>query len=191
MRVRWIPAVLTLGILYSALTTSAQAQQFEADPGSKPWWGLGLGAGALHFTCDLCSASRDVGPSAHAVVGAYASPNVLVGLEIGGWSHQDGEVRETAYRAGAVALIYPKPASGFHFVGGLGWLGYKAEDFGYNAVHLSVGAGWDLPLSGGWVVGNAVTIDAASFGTLRNDGDAVVRDVGLSIARFTVTLKRF
>lgn len=189
MRVRWIPAVLTLGLLYLAPISTSSAQELDHS-GTKPWWGVGIGAGALHFTCDLCAASRDVGPAAHAVVGAYASSSVLVGLEIGGWSHRDGEIRETAYRAGGVAHFYPKPGSGLHFSSGLGWMGYRAEDFGYNAVRLTVGAGWDLPLSGGWAVGNAIAIDAASFGTLSNEGEAVVRGVGLSIARFTVTLKR-
>jgi hypothetical protein len=183
---------LTLVAALALATPAASMAQAipESDDDANAWWGLGLGAGALRFTCDVCATDRDLGPSLHAVVGTHARSNIRVGLEIGGWSHQDGDVRETVYRAGVVSHLYPKPGSGLHVLGGLGWVGYRAEEFGYDAANLSLGIGWDLPLSGGWMVGNTLTIDAASFGSLKNEDTAVARGVGLSLARFTVLLKR-
>ena len=53
--------------------------------------------------------------------------------------------------------------AGLHLVAGLGWSGYRAELITYDAVRMSLGAGWDLPLTGSWVVGNRIMLDAASF----------------------------
>jgi hypothetical protein len=111
-------------------------------------------------------------------------------VEVGGWSHDDDGVRESLFRVSTLAQLYPRAGSGFYVQGGLGWAGYRAESFAYDAVNLSLGAGWDLPLAGRWVVGNGVSVDAASFGTLRNEGRAAVREVSLSVVRLTVLLKR-
>ena len=68
--------------------------------------------------------------------------------------------------------------------------GYRAEGFGYDAARLTLGAGWDLPLGGPWVLGNSVTLDAASFGSLRNEAAQVASSVGLSVVRFGVYIRR-
>jgi len=93
------------------------------------------------------------------------------------------------YSAGFAAELYPDPTSGLHLIGGLGWVGMRAEDFEYDAVRLLVGAGWDLPLTGSWSVGQRVTLDAASFGALRVDGEPVVESVGLSVVRVSAFLR--
>ena len=152
------------------------------------WWGVAAGGGSTRLTCDLCRAGRDLGPSLSASVGAWAAPGLRVGLEGGGWSHDDDGTRESVYRAGLLAQLHPSDR-GLFFHGGVGWSGYRAGDFHYDAGHLTVGAGWDLPLTDRWVVGNTVSVDAASFGSLRNEGRRVAGDVGLSVIRFAVHVR--
>jgi hypothetical protein len=154
------------------------------------WWGVGVGGGGTRLTCDLCETSRELGPAVEVAVGAWAGPSLRVGVEAGMWSHDDQGVRENVLRAGIVGLAYPRPGSGLHLIGGAGWSGYRADAFAYDAVRVSMGLGWDLRLTRGWVVGNRVTLDASSFGSLRNGGTAVVRGVGLSTVRFGVYLDR-
>jgi hypothetical protein len=154
------------------------------------WWSVSAYAGGARLTCDLCDLGRDLGPALGVAIGAYASPAARVGIEAGGWTHQEGDVRETAYTGALVAEVHPRPRSGLHLIGGLGWIGYRAEAFHYDAVSLRLGLGWDLPLSASWVVGNRLTLDAASFGTLSADDTPVARAVGLSVVRFGVYLRQ-
>ena len=111
--------------------------------------------------------------------------------------HED--FRETVYTAGVVAEIHPRAGSGLHLIGGLGWSGYRAGNvdadpdelgFHYNAPRLRLGIGWDLPLGASWSVGNRVTLDASSLGTLTNEGAPVANAVGLSLVRFGIYLRR-
>ncbi len=154
------------------------------------WWGFGVGGGSLRFTCDLCARERDRGPTLYAAVGAYAAPGLRVGMEGGGWTRDDGAVREEMYRAGLTGFLHPDPESGFHVLAGLSWVGYRADDIRYDSGALSVGLGWEFEVVPGWAVGNAARIDAASFGSFQNDDDRVAEDVGLSLVRFEVTVRR-
>ena len=74
--------------------------------------------------------------------------------------------------------------------GGGGWTAYRAEDIRYDSGRITVGLGWDFPLTPGWLVGNTVTLDAASFGSLKNERVTVDRDVGVSVLRLGVFIKR-
>ena len=82
--------------------------------------------------------------------------------------------------------------SGFHLIGGLGWSGYRAGDLASDVVRVSLGAGWDLPIPVGerWRVGSMVLLDAASFGGLRGGETPVASEVGLSVVRFGVYVRR-
>jgi hypothetical protein len=131
-------------------------------------------------------------------VGTYATPSVRVGLDVGGWTFRDDDFREKVYTAGVIAEVYPRAGSGLHLIGGLGWTGYRANDvdadedqlgFSYNGVRLRLGAGWDFPLTPAWSVGNRVTIDASSLGTLNDEGQPIAESVGLSLVRFGIYLR--
>jgi hypothetical protein len=168
---------------------AAQTAPTDATPEGL-WFGIGAGGGAIRLTCDLCATDRDLGPTAQAAVGAWAGPNLRVGVEGGGWTHVDDDVRETTWRGGIMAYLRPWPSRGLELVGGAGWVGYRAEDFGYDAAQLTLGLGWEFPLADGWVAANRFLLDAASFGTLRNEEAAAVRDVSLSLLRLVVALER-
>lgn len=186
------PAPSVVAAAAPALATPMGSTPQAADTPEGIWWGVGVGLGALKFTCDICAADRDRGASLYGLVGAYASPALRVALEGGGWTRESADegVRESIYRLGLTGFLHPDPESGFHLLAGLGWVGYRADDTRYDSGALSVGLGWDFPVFGDWRMGNAARIEASSFGRFRNDDDVVASDVGLSMIRFEVTLRR-
>ena len=113
-----------------------------------------------------------------------------MGVEGGGWSHDDDGEREKVYRAGVVAQLSPLLGRGLYLLGGFGWSGYRAGGFRYDAPRISVGAGWDLPVTGGWIIGSQLVLDASSFGSLKNEEDIVARRVGLSTIRLSIHLRQ-
>jgi len=154
------------------------------------WWSFGIGGGSVRLTCDICAADRDPGLTFQAGVGARARDDLDVGVEVGGWTREDGGVRETARRLDLRAILRPWRSSGFHVIGGVGWVGYEAGDLTYDAAALSAGLGWDFPFSGRWSIGNRLLLDAASYGRFSNDAGVAADDVSLSIARLEVVLTR-
>lgn len=176
--------LLCLATVLAALPGPLRAQ---VDEGT--WWAVTVGAGSARFTCDLCAVGRDSGPWIGVAVGASASEAVRVGVEGGSWTHLDDGIREWVHRAGVVAHVYPRVGSGLHLIGGAGWAAYRAGEFRYDSGRLTVGVGWDLPLAPGWSVGNALTLDASSFGSLKNGETTLDRDVGVSVVRLGVFLK--
>lgn len=154
------------------------------------WFAASVGGAGARLTCDLCQPARDLGPSINLSIGAYASPRIRVGIEGGWWSHDEGDSRESVYRAGIVAHLIPNADKGLYLLGGFGWSGYRVESFRYDAPRLTLGVGWDLPLTDRWAVGNSLTLDAASFGTLKNDEATLARSVGLSLVRLSVGIRR-
>jgi hypothetical protein len=167
----------------------AAGQSSPSDAGAGLWWEVSAGAGGARLTCHLCDPTRQIGPVLGAAVGAYASPRVRMGVEGRAWSNDDGDVRESVYEAGLTTQLHPRRGSGLHLVGGVGWSGYRAESFAYDAVRLTLGVGWDLPLVGPWLVGNRLAVDSSSFASLQNEDVTVAPSVGLSVLRFTVFLR--
>lgn len=174
-------------VLLGTTPISSAAQASDASPSpiaNGVWWEVAASIGGSRLTCSLCDPDRGLGPSVDVAVGAYASPRTRVGVDGGAATQLDGAERETVYRAGLVTHLHPDPSRGFHLLGGIGWSGYRAEGFTYDAVRLTVGVGWDLALTPAWRVGNRLTLDAASFARLRNDGVTVAPSAGLSVLRF-------
>jgi hypothetical protein len=180
-------AILALG----ALASPGAAQEApEPSTGAEFWYGAGVGAGSARFTCDPCSEDRDGGPSIRVALGATARPGLRVGVAGGTWRHRRGGLEETARHLGLMAALDVRPGSAVHLIGGAGWVGWRSDEFAYDALDLSVGAGWSVPLVGRWALTNSVLLHAASFGKLRNDEAAAVRDVSLSLASFEIGLFR-
>jgi hypothetical protein len=182
---RTIRRALT-GLLLGLLVAVPARAQSASDA---LWYSVTVGAGSARFTCDPCAGTRDSGPSARVQIGGFARPGLRVGGSVGVWTHQEGDLRETLQQAGIVAHLDVRPGSALHLIAGLGWIGWRAEPFVYDGVDLSLGAGWNLPLSGRWSLSNAVTVHSASYGRLRN-GDDTVKDVSLSLAGLEIGLIR-
>lgn len=194
---RRIPAAclaLVLGALSLSAPHRAGAQSAGAEQAppeaSTIWFQVGLGGASARLVCDICQSARDVGPAVTVALGAYSSPNVRIGLEASRWTYDAQAVRENLHSFGLVAHFAPAGWQRLHWLAGAGWTGYRAGDFSYDAPRLTVGLGWDLPLTDQWVVGNIIAVDAASFAPLRNGDVTVVRNVGLNALRITTQLRR-
>lgn len=185
---RCVVLLCLLAAFLAPCRSAAQERPGEARGGL--WWEVSAAAGGARLTCPLCDPARELGPAIDVAVGAYASPGLRVGVDGGGWTGKDGDTRETVYRTGLVAQVHPSAERGLHLLVGLGWSGYRSEEFAYDAVRLSLGAGWDLPLTEGWVAGNRVILDGSSWASLKNEETSVARSVGLSLVRFGVFLRR-
>lgn len=185
-----IPALLIAALVMQGAPVHAQANGM--------WWSVSAAAAGTRLACDICDPTRDAGPAIEAAIGTHASPAVRVGVDGGAWTFRDGDFRESVLTAGVIAEVHPRRGSGLHLIGGLGWSGYRANDtdpapdqdgFRYDGVRLRLGAGWDLPLGSTWSVGNRVTLDASSLGTLKDEDTPIARSVGLSVVRFGIYLR--
>lgn len=154
------------------------------------WFQVALGGATARLVCDICQSARDVGPAVTVALGAYSSPRLRIGLEAGRWTYDAPAVRENLHSFGLVAHFTPSGWQRLHWLAGAGWTGYRAGDFSYDAPRLTLGLGWELPLTGQWVVGNVIAVDAASFAPLRNGDVTIVRNAGLNALRVTTQLRR-
>jgi hypothetical protein len=186
---QWILAIAVLLTLPTGALGQKGLASGTSDRDQGLWWSVSMGAAGTRFTCDLCQNDRDLGPSVEVAIGTYAESGFRVGVDGGAWTHLQGDLRQSIYRAGVTAQLHPKAGSGFYLTGGFGWSGYRAGTFRSDIPRLTMGAGWDLPLGSSWVVGNSVVLDAASYGSLKNGNIAVARSVGLSVVRFGVHLR--
>lgn len=153
------------------------------------WWDASVGSGSLQVSCDICADDIDAGPSIEVAAGAYATTRLAVGVEFGGWTHRAGDVREQILRGGLTLRYAPDPMSGWHLLGGLGWLGYTADEISYNSAQVLLGGGWSFPISSGWSVGNRLTLGVSPFGSLMNDDAEVASGVRMGFLRFSVFVK--
>ena len=180
-------ALAAAGVLVACIPATAQS---SGDGG--PWWSVSASAAGARLTCDFCDPARDLGAAVDLAMGVHVGSAARFGIAAGGWSHVQDETRESVLRAGLTGQIHPITGSGFHLIGGLGWSGYRAGDLASDVVRVSLGAGWDLPIPVGerWRVGSMVLLDAASFGGLRGGETPVASEVGLSVMRFGVYVRR-
>lgn len=153
------------------------------------WWDLSLGAGSLQVSCDICASEVDSGPLLGLAAGAYASSRLAVGVDLAGWTHRTGDVRERILRGGLTLQYGPDLMRGLHFIAGAGWMHWSAQDFNYSAPQVALGLGWSFPIGPDWSVGNRLTFDIAPWGTLANEDVDVAGGTRMGLARFTVFLR--
>lgn len=181
-----VASLLAAAVL--ALPSADLAAQAAAPSGI--WYGGTFGSAGVRLTCDLCQPTRDIGTAFTLSFGAHARPGLRVGVEGGQWSYDGDAVRERVLTLGLVAHLVPDARRGLYLIGGLGWSGYRAGDFTYDAPRLTVGAGWEFPPLGGVRLGPTIAVDAAAFTPLKNDGVTVVHDVGLSAVRVAMQVRK-
>lgn len=186
---------LALGLALGLAPRGVAAQQRAAAPAEPPrtstiWYGGSIGRAGNRVTCDICTTSRDYGLAIAIAAGTYARPQLRVGIEGARWSFDGAGVDESVLSLGVVAHLLPDVRRGLYLLGGIGWSGYRAGDFAYDAPRATVGVGWDRVVAGGVSVGALLALDAASFGAIRNEDATVARDVGLSSIRLALQLRR-
>jgi hypothetical protein len=149
------------------------------------WLGVGVGAGWVRVSCDICQTSRDVGPSAFVRVGKSVRPGLRVAGEVTAWTHEVEAERENV--GAAMAALYIQPREGpLYAKVGLGYVGYRAgENIAMNAVGLQLGAGYELRL-GELALSNYVNLISSSFGVLKNESITIAEDVSTTVLQFGI-----
>jgi len=109
------------------LATSAFAQQAQTRQGL--WVGGGMGYGSLGLTCDGCSSvDREGGVSGYAKIGGTLRQNILLGVEMNGWTKSEFGGRVTMGNMSGAAYWYPMPTQGLFIKAGAGYSVLSVDD---------------------------------------------------------------
>lgn len=185
------PLALALAATLAASAATAQERSpAPAQDRSRFWYEATLGGAGARLSCGICAAQRDLGAAVTGAVGAYASPRLRVGIELSRWTYREADVREHTSGVGVVAHLMPSAGGRLYLLGGAGLSRYRAGEYRYAAPRVTLGAGYDIPAFGQWVVGNVVAVDVAAFGKLRNGDITLVEQVGMTAVRAAVQVRR-
>lgn len=173
-------------LLTAALAFAAPLGAQDPDDGGFSF-GIGVGAGYVRVSCDICQRSRDLGPSAYVRLGTSIQPGLRVAAEATAWTHEVEEERENL--GAAMAVLYLHPRQGPLYVkGGLGYVAYRAGDeIAANGLAMQLGAGYELRL-GRVGVSNYINMIGSSFGSLKNENTTIAQDVSTTLLQFGVAL---
>ena len=180
------------GVALLAVGRDASAQESSAREGF--WWGLGLGYGWAHVSCDICLADRKGNLSATVNLGGTISPSFLLGGELNGWM-RGGEENVDEYMASmsGVAYWYPKSSGSFYLKGGFAYMTYRISDdeeaLTSSGFGPQIGAGYQFRITRHASLQpylNAIVTFPTS--DLDIDGNRQADDVSLSLIQFGLGL---
>jgi hypothetical protein len=134
-------------LLALALATTANAQHAQTRQGF--WFGGGLGYGSLGTSCDGCAdVDREGGLSGYAKLGGTLRQNILLGVELNGWTKDEGPATVTMGNLSGAAYWYPMPAQGLFLKAGAGYSNLRVDDGSVSASDggfgLLGGLGYDI-----------------------------------------------
>ena len=158
-------------LLALALATTASAQEGQTRQGF--WIGGGLGYGSLG--CDGCD--RLGGVSGYMKLGGTFRQNVLMGVEINGWTRSEFGQTMTMGNLSGAAYWYPMSDGGLFVKGGLG---YSVVDDGFaseTGFGLLGGLGYDIRVGRNLSLTPVANWYSGSF----SPGSLNVLDIGLGI----------
>jgi hypothetical protein len=122
LRATGLSALLTV-----LLAGSAVAQQAQTREGL--WVGGGMGYGSLGLSCDGCGdVGRTGGLSGYAKVGGTLRSNILIGVEMNGWTKSEAGARVTMGNLSGAAYWYPMLTQGLFIKAGAGYSALSADD---------------------------------------------------------------
>jgi hypothetical protein len=129
------------------LAGSASAQQAQTRQGF--WVGGGMGYGSLGLGCTGCvDVGRTGGLSGYAKLGGTLRPNILLGVEMNGWTKSEGGATITMGNFSGAAYWYPMATQGLFIKGGAGYSVLAVDDGFSNAndsgFGLLGGVGYDI-----------------------------------------------
>jgi hypothetical protein len=167
-------------LLAVLLATTATAQQAQTRQGF--WIGGGMGYGSMGLSCSSCSGvGREGGMSGYAKLGGTLRQNVLLGIEMNGWTKSEGAGSVRMGNLSAAAYWYPMPTQGLFLKGGAGYSNLRADD-GVNTASdgglgILGGVGYDVR------VGRNLSITPVAnwFRGGFNNGSADVLQIGVGV----------
>ena len=129
------------------LASSASAQQAQTRQGF--WVGGGMGYGSMGLSCTGCSdVGRTGGISGYAKLGGTLRPNILLGVEMNGWTKNEGSATITMGNFSGAAYWYPMATQGLFIKGGAGYSVLAVDDGSTSAndsgFGLLGGVGYDI-----------------------------------------------
>ncbi len=120
-----------------AAPESGEGQTTPARDGQ--WLGVGFGGGLDQVSCDICAGTPKPGYAGYVRFGGTLSSRLLIGGELNGWTRSDQAIRQYLGSLSAVVLWYTRPEGSFYLKGGLGAVGYRAEEDGDALTALTLG----------------------------------------------------
>jgi outer membrane protein with beta-barrel domain len=126
-------------LLTAVLATSAFAQHAQTREGF--WVGGGLGYGSIGLSCNGCAdVPREGGLSGYAKLGGTLRQNILLGVEMNGWTKSEGGGTVTMGNFSGAAYWYPMATQGLFIKAGGGYSNLSADDGTISA--SDGGFGW-------------------------------------------------
>lgn len=179
--------MLCLGLLATRAPTAYGQSSGHGRSGA--WFSAGVGGGWARVNCAICRTDRSPGPAAVLRFGTTLRPGLLVGGELDGWTRSNDDVRSLLTSGNAAAYIYPNPGRGLFLKAGAGLVRYSIDSaVSTNLVGLSLGAGYEFPISETLSITNSIGLIASSFGALRSDDGTVADDVSISLFQVGIAL---
>jgi len=129
------------------LASSASAQQAQTRQGF--WIGGGMGYGSMGLGCSGCAGvGRTGGLSGYAKLGGTLRQNILLGVEMNGWTKSEAGATITMGNHSGAAYWYPMATQGLFIKGGAGY-SVLAVDDGFSSANdsgfgLLGGVGYDI-----------------------------------------------
>ena len=178
-----------------ALPSPTEAQymgvgQSASTAHSGVWAGLGMGWGSALPSCPICARDRSGGMSGYLNVGTSVTERILIGVEGNGWYKGTEDLDQIVAGVSVVTLLYPNADAGLFLKAGLGLTRFEARPAGdetmatANTFGVNVGVGYELRAVGALSVVPYMNILTGSFGTLKEDGDALTGGMNLSLVQF-------
>ncbi len=122
LRATGLSALLTV-----LLASTSFAQQAQTRDGF--WVGGGLGYGSLGLGCEGCvDVGRTGGISGYAKLGGTLRSNILLGVEMNGWTKSEAGATVTLGNLSGAAYWYPMANNGLFIKAGAGYSALSADD---------------------------------------------------------------
>ena len=171
------------------LTGALQAQGRHPNTREGFWIGLGAGTGSAGLDCTDCATNRIGAPSGYIRAGGTFSPKILLGGEVNGWTHTEGNVDESIGFGSFILMWYPGRSGAFYLKFGLGGMSYHASD-GVNTLDAtapagSFGVGYEFRVARNFSIVPYFNSLASSAVTLKQNGTTVStgEDIRITLAQ--------
>jgi len=166
-----------------AWPTTANGQAPRTRQGQ--WISVGAGAGFDRVGCDICTSTPRVGLSGYAAFGGTLGSRFTLGGALSGWTRSDDGVRQIVGSLLAVLHWYPKSEGPWRFSGGVGAVGFRAEEEGDALTSLSpgfqVGAAYERWVGSGLTLSPFANLTVTPIATLSFNGEPAATGANVAL----------